>query len=372
MKLICNECKKKFSLNNHIYKCECGGHLIYEDEVIFTKKDIKKERFNMWRYDSAYPLKYEDLKVTFNEGLTPLVKVPNIFVNLRAKMDNLMPTGSFKDRGTVMVVNYLLKNGATKIAEDSSGNAGASVAAYCALGNIDCDIFIPKGNSFGKTIQIRSYGANIHEIEGSREDVAMAAQKEEKYYAGHNWHPMFIEGTKSLAYEIWEQNNFKAPDNIVAVAGNGSTILGIYYGFKVLLKSKEISKIPRLFVVQTENCNPMYRKFLNLNTDKPYTKSIAEGIVLQNPNKINNVIEAVKDTNGSILSINDKKIIEALKELTSKGFFIEPTSATAYAGVLELIKNKILKKNDDVIMIISGNGLKASNEIAELFKQNLN
>ncbi len=368
MKLICNDCKKNFPLNSHIYKCKCGGHLIYNEDVIFNKSDIKKERFNMWRYDKAYPLKYDELKVTFNEGLTPLVKVPNTFINLRAKMDNLMPTGSFKDRGTVMVVNYLIKNGATKITEDSSGNAGASVAAYCALGNIECDIFIPKGNSFGKTIQIYSYGANIHEIEGSREDVEIAAQKEEKYYAGHNWHPMFIEGTKSLAYEIWEQNNFEAPGNIVAVAGNGSTILGIYYGFKILLKNKEISKMPRLFAVQTQNCNPMYRKFFNLKISEPYSKSIAEGIVLQNPNKINNVIEAVKDTNGFILSIDDKKIIEALKELTSKGFFIEPTSATAYAGILELIKNQTFKKNDDIIMIISGNGLKASNEIAELYK----
>lgn len=369
MKFICQKCHQEYTEDDFRWRCHCGGYLATDHKPVFTKEDIKQDRFNMWRYDIAYPLKYENLSVTFNEGLTPLVKIPSSLCNLRVKMDNLMPTGSFKDRGTVMVVNYLINQGVNKITEDSSGNAGASVAAYCALGNIHCDIYIPKGNSFGKTIQIRSYGATIHEIEGTREDVAAAAQVHTDSYAGHNWHPMFIEGTKSIAYELWEQNNFIAPKNIVAVAGNGSSILGIYYGFKDLLYNKQICEMPRLFAVQATNCNPIYRKFNNVETGLAFTKTVAEGIALALPNKGDSVVQAIKETHGEVLSANESEIILALKELSLRGLYIEPTSVTAYAGIKQLHNKGIFTADDDVIMVISGNGLKASAEIGELYKK---
>lgn len=366
MEFICNKCGNTYKDNEPVYRCQCGGCLFLNEKHHITKKTIKHDRFNMWRYDEAYPLKYEDLHATFNEGLTPLVKAPVSEVNLRIKMDSLMPTGSFKDRGTVMVINYLLKKGASRITEDSSGNAGASVAAYCALGNIDCDIYIPEDTSFAKTVQIKSYGANIHKIKGTREDVALAAQKDVTVYAGHNWHPMFVEGTKSLAYELWEQNKFEAPENIVAVAGNGSTILGIYYGFKSLYEDGQVTRMPRLFAVQAENCNPIYRLFNNIKPDSKKNTTIAEGIALRNPNKAENVVQAVRKTNGDILSISDDKTVDALQDLATKGFFAEPTSSVAYAGIKELIERNVLNKESDVIMVVSGNGLKAGKEIAEL------
>ena len=174
MNFICPRCGRSYPSDDLRWRCDCGGFLMTDHVARITREDIKAERFNMWRYDAAYPISYEDLSVTFDEGLTPLVKIPAPGCRLRAKMDSLMPTGSFKDRGTVMVVNFLLHHGAAKITEDSSGNAGASVAGYCALGKIACDIYIPKGTSYGKTVQIRSYGAAVHEIEGTREDVAAA------------------------------------------------------------------------------------------------------------------------------------------------------------------------------------------------------
>ena len=368
MKLICQKCKRQYAEVDRRWRCDCGGYLMTDHKVRFTKADIKQDRFNMWRYDAAYPIKYEDLKVTYEEGLTPLVNVPDNGCRLRVKMDSLMPTGSFKDRGTVMVVNDLLNHGVTRITEDSSGNAGASVAAYCALGKIDCDIFIPKGNSMGKMIQIHSYGAKIHEVEGTREDVAAAAQQDSDSYAGHNWHPMFLEGTKSLAYELWEQCGFRAPENIVTVAGNGSTILGIYYGFKDLLENQQVEKMPRLFVTQAEKCNPIYREFKGITDGGPYEKTIAEGIALAAPNKGGLVVQAVRETGGEVLCAKEEEIVDAVKSLASCGIFAEPTSSTAYAGIRQLVERKVLKKEDEVIMVVSGNGLKASVEIAELYK----
>lgn len=370
MVFVCNTCKKEFQEDQIKWRCDCGGYLSCKREVSFTKKDIKSDRFNMWRYDAAYPLQYEDLAVTYQEGLTPLVKWPGAVCQLRVKMDSLMPTGSFKDRGTVMVVNYLLKKGAKKIMEDSSGNAGASVAGYCALGKIPCDIFVPAGNSAGKLTQIRAYGANIHPIEGDREAVARAAQQYPEEYAGHNWHPMFLEGTKSIAYELWEQNGFQAPENIVCVAGNGSTILGIYYGFQDLLKNCQVERMPRLFAVQAKNCNPIYREFVGDTSQPESLPTIAEGIALRFPNKGSDVVKAVKNTNGEVLCVDEEEIAFAAEKMAQNGFYVEPTSATAYAGLLELMRHNTLGETSDVIMMISGNGLKASVELAELLKDN--
>lgn len=366
MIFVCNTCKKEFQENEMKWCCDCGGYLSCKREVRFTRKDIKTDRFNMWRYDAAYPLQYEDLAVTYQEGLTPLVRWNDAICQLRIKMDSLMPTGSFKDRGTVMVVNYLLKKGAKKITEDSSGNAGASVAAYCALGKIPCDIFVPAGNSMGKLIQIQAYGANIHPIAGEREAVAEAAQQYPEAYAGHNWHPMFLEGTKSIAYELWEQNGFQAPENIVCVAGNGSSILGIYYGFQDLLKNFQVEKMPRLFAVQAENCNPIYKEFIEDISETEFRPTIAEGIALRFPNKGSDVVKAVRDTGGEVLSVSDEQITAAAKKLAGNGFYVEPTSAAAYAGLMTLVQRNILCETSDVIMMISGNGLKANVELAEL------
>lgn len=366
MKFVCSTCGKEFQEDEMNWCCDCGGYLTCQRSVVFKREDIKTGRFNMWRYDAAYPLKYEELTVSYDEGLTPLVDCRHAGCRLRIKMDSLMPTGSFKDRGTVMVVNYLLSKGAKKIVEDSSGNAGASVAGYCALGNIPCDIFVPEGNSQGKLIQIQAYGAHIHPIAGNREAVALAAQQYTHEYAGHNWHPMFLEGTKSIAYELWEQNDFCAPDNIICVAGNGSSALGIYYGFRDLLNNGQVKKIPRLFVVQAANCNPIYRHFAGVQSEENFKPTIAEGIALQCPNKGENVVMAVKETGGLVLSVGEEQIATAAKELARFGFYAEPTSSAAYAGLTQLLSQKVLDRESDVVMMISGNGLKAGPELGEL------
>lgn len=368
MTFICINCRKKYTDDLSHWQCECGGYLQLEKEVTFKKEDINYSLPGMWRYEKAFPLSYKNLKSTYNEGMTPLVPMRNSEYNIFVKMESLMPTGSFKDRGSVMVVNYLINQGVKRITEDSSGNAGASVAGYCALANVPCDIYVPKNTSYGKLVQIVSYGASIHKIDGTRENVAEAAQIDSQNYAGHNWHPMFIEGTKSLAYEIWEQNNFKSPDNIVSVSGNGSTIMGLYHGFKTLLNSKQIERMPRLYAVQSENCNPIYRKYKKLSKKKTYKSTIAEGIALANPNKIDQIIEAIEETNGTILISTEEEIKIALKDVISQGFYMEPTSATAYAGLKQLINNKSISKEQTTILMASGNGLKANIEIEELLK----
>lgn len=366
MKFICIKCGNRYGDSDMRWRCVCGGSLTCDFISTFTKEKIRQDRYSMWRYEGAYPLHYEDVSISFQEGFTPLVAIRAKGCRVRVKMEQLMPTGSFKDRGTVMVVNYLNMHGVDMITEDSSGNAGASVAGYCALGGIPCEIYVPKGNSAGKLTQIRAYGAVIHEIEGSRDAVALAAQQNSESYAGHNWHPMFIQGTKSLAYELWEQNGFKAPDNIVAAAGNGSAALGLYCGFRELMENGQIDHMPRLFAVQAENCNPIYRQYMGMERKQRYEKTIAEGIALAGPNKTEQVITAIKETDGAVLSVSEEEIAKALWELASMGIYAEPTSSAAYAGIRRLCRERILGREDDVVMIVSGNGLKTGSEIEGL------
>lgn len=368
MKFICKKCGKEYTPEASVWKCSCGGYLFCDYQSNFHKEDIKADKYSMWRYEKALPLKFEDISVTYQEGFTPLVEAVWEDRNIKIKMDSLMPTGSFKDRGVVMVINFLKNLGVTKILEDSSGNAGASTAAYCALAGIECDIFVPVGTSEGKLTQTRCYGATIHPIEGNREAVAEAAQKERQdaFYAGHNWHPLFIQGTKTLAYEVWEQNGFTAPQNIIAPIGGGSALLGMYIGFKELLNAGEIEKMPKIFGVQAENCNPVYRKYHGEDVEFEAKKTLAEGISLYRPNKTDEIVEAVRETGGTIVSVSEGEIVNAFKKIASKGFYIEPTSAATLAGASKIINSSMIPKDEDIALLITGNGLKATDKIQNI------
>lgn len=300
MKYICKLCGTSYDVNPETIKCGCGHALWLDFEGQLNRSDIIQNDFSMWRYSKAYPIKREDVKVTFGEGLTPLARIEYLGYDILVKQDNLMPTGSFKDRGVAMVTNFLYNMGVKKFGEDSSGNGGSSYAGYSALAGIDCKIFVPAGTSLGKIAQMKVYGSELVEVEGTRADVTVEAMKnfEGRVYVGHNWHPLFVQGVKSVAYEIWEQNDYKAPDNIICVAGNGSMVTGVYLGFKELLASGEIKKMPRIYGVQAEHCNTLYRAFVGETIDFEPKQTIAEGISIYRSTKHEAVVEFVKETKG--------------------------------------------------------------------------
>ncbi len=369
----CNKCGANYEAKPETIKCECGAALWLEFEGKLNKTDIIRNDFTMWRYSKAYPVKKEDVHVSFDEGLTPLAKIQYHGRSLLVKQDNLMPTGSFKDRGVAMVTNYLNNQGVSKFGEDSSGNGGSAYAGYCALAGIDCKIFVPAGTSQGKIAQMKVYGSQLTEVEGTRADVTTEAMKnfEGRIYVGHNWHPLFVQGVKSVAYEMWEQNGFEAPDHVVCVAGNGSMVTGVYLGFKELLNSGEIEKMPKIYGIQAENCNTLYRDFMGESIDFEPKKTIAEGISIYRSTKHTEVIEFVRETEGQFVSVTETEIKDALFEIGKKGFYIEPTSATGFAGLNKLIEKDIIKEDDQTAIIISGNGLKATDKIMNLQKQNI-
>ncbi|MDR2899678.1 MAG: pyridoxal-phosphate dependent enzyme [Clostridiales bacterium] len=363
MHFKCVKCGREYEYGERIWHCSCGGYIKLIQEVLFSKNDINFNLPGMWRYEKAYPLKYNKLKASFNEGFTPLVGIEWGNMKISIKMDTLMPSGSFKDRGMVMAVNYLNNFGADKITEDSSGNAAASVAAYCALGGIPCEVFVPSGNSSSKITQAKAYGAVVNEVTGSREDVANAAQVFTQSYAGHNWHPMFAAGLRSVAYEIWEQNGFKAPKAVITPCGGGSLTLGLIDGFRELLKNGEILDMPRIIAVQPENCNPIARMFNNDTSEFTPKPTLAEGTSIAKPVKAEEIIEGIKFSRGAMVSVTEAELKPALLKANAKGIYVEPTSAIAFAALDKLMSGNCFDEHDEVVVIASGNGLKAGDTI---------
>src|SRR5271156_392768 len=228
---ICTARGATLAADRPLWRCACGSHLNLAPGQGMARGDIKTGEASLWRYRPALDVEGPP-RLSLGEGWTPLVERDWDGASIRFKLESQMPTGSFKDRGTAVMMNHLLEVGVGPIHEDSSGNAGSSIATYAAASGIPCRIFVPANAPRGKIVQIAASGAAVEPIPGTRQAVTEAALAATgaSFYASHNWQPYFIEGTKTLAYELWEQLGFRAPDNILVPTGYGSNILGLHPG----------------------------------------------------------------------------------------------------------------------------------------------
>jgi threonine synthase len=309
--------------------------------------------------------------VTLGEGWTPLVPGEWEGAPVLYKLELAMPTGSFKDRGMTVMVSYLRSRGITRVLEDSSGNAGASLSAYAAAAGLACRILVPETASYPKVAQIAACGAEVVTIAGSRQDVAEAAlhQSADIFYASHNWQPFFVEGTKTLAYELWEQLGFRAPDNVVVPLGYGSNVLGCDRGFDELARNGEIAKAPRLFGVQAANCAPYHAAFeagVEHLVPTAIAPTVAEGIASAKPTRVAEVLRAVRGSGGAVVAVEEEEIVAALRALARRGLYVEPTAAAAAAGLTRLLSSGAIRPEDSTILVLTGSGLKASEYIGRL------
>jgi threonine synthase len=252
-----------------------------------SREDINRNMRSLWRYRASLPVEIVN-PITMGEGCTPVVQKPWGDFRPYFKLEWFNPTSSFKDRGTTVMLSFLRQIGVDAVLEDSSGNGGASVSAYGAAGGMRVKILAPAFTSPAKVAQMRAHGAEVQLVEGPREESEAEAirQSERIFYSSHNWQPFFLEGTKSIAYELWEEFDFKAPDNVIVPVGAGSSLLGCYIGFKELMSAGQIKKLPRLFAAQPRNCSPVDASF-KAGLDTPVTremfKTIAEGTAIRHP-----------------------------------------------------------------------------------------
>jgi threonine synthase len=365
--LQCTVCQKQYRPSAKIWRCPCKGFLTIKFHARFPLKKIKTRKPTLWRYREALPIISNNNIVTFHEGFTPLVEEPFFGKTVLLKQDQLFPSGSYKDRGATVLVSKMRELGIKKVVEDSSGNAGAALAAYCAKAHIQCHIYTPEKTSSEKLIQIQQYGAHLHQIPGTREDVAKVTLQiaQTSYYASHTMNPYFIHGTKTYIFEIVEQLGWKPPDILLIPVGNGTLLYGTYLGLQELLHENVIDTLPKIIGVQAENCAPlayMWKTQKEIHTYKPLKETIAEGIAIRNPLRAKEIISAVKQTKGSIITVTEKEILNALRLASQKGYYIEPTSAVALAG----LKTSLIKNGKITVVPLTGHGLKASGILKNL------
>jgi len=256
------------------------------------------------------------------------------------KVDYLMPTGSFKDRGAVMLAALARQLSARTMIADSSGNAGTAIAAYAARAGIGCDVYVPATTSAGKVAQLRAYGATAHLIEGSREDTAHAAAKAadrpDVFYASHVHHPFFLHGTKTYVFELWEQLGRRLPDTLVLPVGNGTLLLGAHIGCRELFSQHLIDRRPAIIAVQAAGCAPLAKAFhdgLTTPTAVANHGTIAEGIAIARPARGAQILAAIRDTGGTIVTVTEAQIRTAHTTLARAGLYVEPTAAVCWAAI---------------------------------------
>jgi threonine synthase len=346
------------------YKCrKCGNPLDLRLDVAFNVKGVRKMVHGVWRYAKFFPYVKTSEVVTLGEGWTPLVKFSK---NVYFKLEGLNPTGSFKDRGSTVLISAIHKHVKAYdgfISEDSSGNAGASIAAYAARAGIRAKIYVPENVSGPKLNQIMFYGAEVVKVSGTRSRVAEEAQKSDrgKFYVGHILHPVFRDGIRSLAYEIAEQLGWAAPERVYLPVSAGTLLLGVISGFRHLAESNVIENMPKVVACQTRQVSPLYHRLKNL----PYTPpekvtSLADALVSTNPPLLEVMVKALSETGSEAVMVEEDGILAAFRELAGLGFFVEPSSAVAYAAYKRQTENGEAGRGEKTVIVLTGTGLKTA------------
>ena len=303
----------------------------------------------LWRYRAD--LQVAGDPVTLGEGGTPLIP----YEKFRLKLEGSSPTGSFKDRGASTAITAARTAGATTVVEDSSGNAGSAIAAYAAAAGLHARIFAPDSIVPAKAKAIQVLGAELIKISGPRSAVtaaALAAAKQ-NYDAGHARDDAFLEGTKTIAYELFEELGDQLHDVLTPV-GQGTVLIGLAMGFADLVAAGRIERAPRLHGVQSEACAPLVRG-APIGRPAPVVPqpSIADGIRIPEPTRAERSYNAVRYSGGRWIAVSEDAIERAWRDAAAVGLLMEPTSATAIAGA------RVLNLPAGSVLIITGSGLKA-------------
>ncbi|MEU7515964.1 threonine synthase [Streptomyces sp. NPDC042898] len=297
---------------------------------------------SLWRYAEALPPMPYGPEVTLGEGRTPLVPLTD---SVSAKLDFLMPTLSFKDRGAVMLAAHALRLARAgvldRVVADSSGNAGTAIAAYGARAGLDSLVYVPEGTSPKKLEQIRAHGARVVEVPGDREATARAAREAADapgtFYASHVYNPYFLHGTKTYVYELWEELGGRLPDTIVVPVGNGTLLLGAALALDELHRQGLTDNRPALVAVQAEAVSPLAAAFHagadDIDGPAPSHPTLAEGIAIPAPPRARQILRAVRETGGTFLTVTEDQIRTAQRDLAARGLFVEATGVACWAAV---------------------------------------
>ncbi len=356
-RLQCLGCKAELDGSRWMWRHEpCGQPLTVKYTLTGDFKDYVDAGHGVKRYHRLLPVRVEDLP-RIPIGGTPIVEVAIKGVRVYYKLEYLNPSGSFKDRGAAVSVAKAVEYGLRDIVVDSSGNSAIAFSLYGSVAGLKVHVYVPSDAPPGKISILRLLGADLHLVGGGRENVNReaigASERGTSAYVGHWWNPYFIEGVKTIAYESQEQSG--PFDYAVAPVGSGTLILGLYKGFKDL-HMLGAGKMPRLIGVQACGYSQICQEIRKVECDEKST--LADGIRIEKPPRKSEILDAIRSTEGTCVTLNDDAIRDSWSQLLKAGFLVEPTSATAHAAILKLIVDGEIERGSKVLMPLTGSGLK--------------
>ena len=371
----CVKCGKTYAAVPDLTTCECGGILDIVYDYDYIKTQLTKEKLaarqdhTMWRYRELLPVEPETPNTPLRVGWSPLYAEPRLAEQLGLKKlwvkdDGQNPTASLKDRASAMAVAKAREAGAKVIACSSTGNAASSLAGNAAAAGLKTYIFVPSRAPKGKVAQLMTFGATVISVQGSYEDTFELSKQAIDKWGWYNRNaainPYLSEGKKTVALEIMEQLDWKAPDYIAISVGDGCTIAGLWKGLKDLYAIGFIDRLPRLISAQAEGCCPLNRA---IETGEPWhpmeENTLADSIAVGVPRNADKALMAIRESNGLTVNVSDEEIMAAQKLLgRTCGVFGEPAGVTGAAGLKKLCEQGKIPADATVVSVVTGNGLK--------------
>jgi len=380
--LQCRECKKEYDPTFKYICDECFGPLdVHYDFPSITKDVFASREQTYWRYFEMLPIIDKSNIVSINAGMTPLVRAEKLgkkigLNNLYIKNDSVNPTFSFKDRPAGVAISKAKEFGLSSVGCASTGNLASATAAHAAKADFPCYIFAPSDIEHAKIAQALSYGANYIAVDGTYDDAnRIAAQIGDSKGVGIvniNMRSYYVEGSKTLAYEVAEQLNWQVPDQLVVPTGSGAMLNAICKGFEELETVSLVDQVSQMHMncAQANGCAPIVNAFKKNSTDvvpveRPDT--VAKSLAIGDPGDGRYVLKRLKQFNGIAEESNNKEILDAILLLAqTEGIFTEPAGGVSVAVLKKMVEQGQIDKNEITVCYVTGNGLKATESLMEV------
>ncbi|MBI1973337.1 threonine synthase [Candidatus Micrarchaeota archaeon] len=359
--LVCAKCRRHYSEDRTHYLCACGSVML----VHRGYRQPKHHGEGLRKFKEVLPVRRQ--LVTLGEGSTPLHHAERLggelgMRHLYIKFEGSNPSGSFKDRGTCVVITKALEFRAQGVVVASTGNMAASVAAYAAEASLPCKVFVPEKTPHAKLSQALAYGAKIYKVSGGFDDCVRRAKMESRhgwYIAMTGLNPYYIEGEKTIAYELAHLQ----PDWVIIPGGTGGLTTAVWKGFK------EQKLAPKIAIVQSEGCAPIVDAFEHGDLDaKPLkeAQTISSAVLVKTPFNARTALRAVRESHGTAVRVSDIETVKAIRTIGEEGFFAEPAAAMPLPALQKLLKVGVIKKTEKVVLLVTGHGLKSPEAVSAL------
>ncbi len=382
--LECRECGRRYGTEFRYVCEECFGPLDvrYDDLPRLEPGTFEAREQTYWRYRELLPIEDAANIISIGAGMTPLIRAEALaerlgLRNVYIKNDSVNPTFSFKDRPAGVAVSKAREFGMARVGCASTGNLASATAAHAAKGSLSCHIFAPSDIEMAKIAQALSYGADYISVDGTYDDAnRIAAQAGDQLGIGVvniNMRSYYVEGSKTLAYEVAEQLDWQVPDQVVVPVGSGAMLNAICKGFEELEEASLVPKgdAPRMRVnaAQPTGCAPVVEAFAaGSDVVEPVQApdTIAKSLAIGDPGDGRYVLGRLRQYGGTAVQTPDAEIVDAIMMLAkTEGIFTEPAGGVAVAALKRMAEQRMVDAGDTVVCYVTGNGLKATEAVMD-------